>query len=118
MSIILSQRDIRVALHCTSAVLRAHNLRSAPIPIRDLHSRLSNALNGQPSDEDSVDWLTTAEVAELLGITRRQAQRLIQACGAVRVGHAWIAPKSGVLRFAENYEKGARQPYGPRRVAS
>ena len=42
-----------------------------------------------------MDYITTAEAAKRLGVSRRYVQKLVQQGkipGAVQLGHAWLVP--------------------------
>lgn len=55
------------------------------------HLTCALAANGQAPQPDTGNWLTTAEVAERMGCSQRQARRIAADLGT-RIGRQWLIP--------------------------
>ncbi|WP_370501194.1 helix-turn-helix domain-containing protein [Mycolicibacterium sp. jd] len=55
--------------------------------------------------QDVNDWLSAGEVADILGVTCRTAQRLAPRLRAVRVGNCLAFPRAPVLALAEERKR-------------
>ncbi|GJF09513.1 hypothetical protein NGTWS0302_23980 [Mycolicibacterium cyprinidarum] len=59
------------------------------------------------NSQDGDDWMSTTQVALLLGVTTRQVQRQAPKLRAVRVGNTWVFRKAPVLALAEERKRKA-----------
>jgi excisionase family DNA binding protein len=119
-SVTITGKPMLAATYC--AVLRGIRARrSDGLPFGDLqelalalfrahmsHERheLAGPSNIQPglNGQDPSDRLSVGEAAVLLGLSRRQVQRLAASpggLGAVRVGRTWMLDRAPVLALAE-----------------
>jgi hypothetical protein len=109
--------DIRAAYYCAAAVIRSRQRTGAPIPdwLRrhfdqlDTEIRASSMSRSGHQFNDAVRELASGltspigadEAAQILGISKRQAQRLAADLGARLVGGRWLFERDVVDDYAE-----------------
>jgi hypothetical protein len=109
----LTSDEARAAYYCAAALIRHRQRSGEPIPdwLRRHFNRLDTQIrasqSGQESDcgaeEFSQDKLITArEAAQVLGCSKRQAQRLHADLDAVLVGGRWLFRLDTVTQYAQD----------------
>ena len=116
--------DVRAAYYCVAEVVRHRQRTGEPIPdwLRrhfdrlDAEIRLSEirvSESGQDSDSDTGQFdqnelITAREVSQMLGCSKRQAQRLASDLdGCQFVGGRWLFRRSSVAEYAEGRRRRA-----------
>jgi hypothetical protein len=104
--------DSRAAVYCASAIVRDRQLRGQPVPdwLRRhlarceaalVKSRSRHEFDRASSQLDPDDLIDAREAALMLGIGKRQAQRLGHDLDGLIVGGRWVFRKSTVAEYAE-----------------
>jgi hypothetical protein len=118
----MSRVRVRESLYCANALIAARRHCGQPIPewLRQHHAQLTTEWRmsesgheshcGERQLEEHDELITTSEAAEILGMSRRQAQRLSADLGGRIVGATWVFSKSSVIEYAE--ERSAGHPRG------
>jgi Helix-turn-helix domain len=103
----------RAAVYCASAVIRDRQLRGQPVhdwlrrhlarcEAAVAMSRSGQEFEGAPSQLDDLeDLIDVRKVASMLGISKRQAQRLGRDLDGVRIGGRWVFRKATVREYME-----------------
>jgi len=91
----IDRHDLRMARVSVNYLISALTLVRKPVPpaARRLADHLDQALTacGQEPVAPQPQWVTTAEVAELLGCSPRTARRIAARVG-YRAGRDWLIP--------------------------
>lgn len=100
--------------------LRAELYRAAMSPTR---RTVDAASDGRPSwdDQSACDWCDVAEASVLLGLSKRQIQRMARDPGgleAIQVGRVWMLRRAPLLVLAERRDRDRRTDGVPRIVGS
>ena len=107
-----TQADLRESYYCASEVIRERRRRGQPIPVwlRQHHARLDAEVRmsrvGRESTSDRPqlkedELITAREAAEILDVSKRQAQRLAPDLDGRIVGGRWLFSKAVVVGYAE-----------------
>jgi hypothetical protein len=102
----------RAAAYCAAALIRDRQMRGQPVPdwLRRHLARCEAALamsrsghefDGVSSQFDPDDLIDAREAARMLGISKRQAQRLGHDLDGLIVGGRWVFKKATVVEYAE-----------------
>jgi hypothetical protein len=102
----LDRADLRMALAAVSYYRRAHILAKRPVPTAAdaLAEHLEQALmsaSGQDDVAAQPEWLSTGQVARLLGCSERTARRIAARIGS-RVGRDWVISADALPRREDN----------------
>lgn len=109
-----SDEHLQASLYCAAELIRSHQRTSRPIPdwLRRHHARL-DALSqlGQENDSDTEqlddDKLITArEAAQMLGVSKRQCQRIAADLDGELIGGRWLFGRNAVVQYAEGRRDG------------
>lgn len=88
----LDHHAIAVALLWIQRHRELHRQPPSPSIERALgHLTCAMAANGQPAQHHPREWLTTSEVAQRVGCSKRTARRIAARHGT-RHGHIWLTP--------------------------
>lgn len=106
--------DLHAAYYCASALIRSRKRTGEPIPswLRQHHARLdaeirrmSRAGHESLSDTEELhpmdDLITAREAGEILGVSKRQTQRLAADLDGQIVGGRWLFSRSAVAEYME-----------------
>jgi hypothetical protein len=107
-----SSEHSRAAAYCAAALIRDRQLRGQPVPdwLRRHLARCEAAIamprsghefdcaSSQLNPDDLID---AREAARMLGISKRQAQRLGHDLNGLIIGGRWVYRKATVLEYAE-----------------
>ena len=108
----LDDGDLEFAWYCAQIVIRMRQDNRQPIPaeLRRRYDRLHLAIEcmsatgqaneGEPSELDQDDWLTTPEVAAIVNRSARTAQRLAKRELGQQHGGRWLCKRSVVESYA------------------
>ncbi|WP_157139202.1 hypothetical protein [Mycobacterium xenopi] len=113
----LDDTGLRAAYYCAAEALRHRRLTGAPIPawLRTHFDRLATAIQRasesrhesgcgeQQSEPDG--WLTARQAAPLLGLSKRQTQRLAADLDGQLVDGRWLFPASTVHDYAQGRQR-------------
>jgi hypothetical protein len=110
----LTERDLQIAVRCVSELLDNRRLAGKPVPgwLVDHHRRVAAAYHravstlGHETDagtaESEHEYVTARQAAPIVGLSRRQVQRIGAADLDGRiVDGRWQYPLHAVLEYAE-----------------
>jgi hypothetical protein len=100
------------AAYCAAELIRDRQRRGQPVPEwlrRHLArceaavavSRSGHEINGDTSQLDRDDLIDAQEAARMIGISKRQAQRLAHDICGLLIGGRWVFNKATVAEYAE-----------------
>ena len=118
ISVSLAADDAHAGLYCAAAVIRSRQRNGEPIPewLRRHSDRLDAEIrmseSGHESDSDTGQFdqdelITAREVSQMLGCSKRQAQRLASDLEAEIVGGRWLFRRSAVTEYVEGRRRRA-----------
>lgn len=114
----LTPRQWRHALFCAAEELRARQAGKPPGPqpwnaelLRALELEIAVSESGRDSADAQQDsevdrWITARQAADILGLSKRQTQRLAADLQGERVDGRWQFRRSTVMAYAEGREDG------------
>ncbi|ORB84676.1 hypothetical protein B1987_13705 [Mycobacterium kansasii] len=113
----LSDDEAEQALYCANELIDRRRRAGVPVPAwmtrlahrLDLTSALSSAGHENDSDNAALDaneLVTTAEAAELLKVSTRQARRLSRDLDADTIGGRLVYRRSTVIEYAQERRNG------------
>jgi hypothetical protein len=117
------ERHWRAAVYCASGLIRDRQLRGEPVPswLRQHHAQCESALAALSRSGHQIDrapaqlkqeMITAQEAADMLGCSKRQAQRLASDLdGQLVGGHVWVFSRAAVVEYAEG-KRNAGPPSG------
>ena len=118
----LDDDQLQAAYFCAARVIRDLCERSKPVPhwLQSHYDRLDVAMRVSESGhelncrgaESEAEMLSTREAAAILGLSKRQTQRLAGDLDGRIVGGRWVFRKSVVLEFADGSQDGHSGPDG------
>jgi hypothetical protein len=109
----MDARLFALALFCAEQELKARRAGKPPGPqpwnaelVRALELETATSGLGHPSDaaesdSEATEWVSTREAAVLLGLSKRQAQRLAADLDGRIIGGRWVFPLTAVAEYAE-----------------
>jgi Helix-turn-helix domain len=108
----MSAINLRASYFCASEVIRERQRRGQPTPdwLRRHYARLDaeirmsesgHELSGDQGELELDELITASEVAQILGISKRQAQRLAADLDGKIVGGRWIFTRAAVIEYSE-----------------
>jgi hypothetical protein len=100
------------AAYCAAELIRDRQRRGQPVPnwLRQhlarceaavAVSRSGHEFDGVPSQLDPDNLIDAREVARMLGISKRQAQRLAHDIDGLIISGRWVFRKATVMEYAE-----------------
>lgn len=107
----LEGEDLRAAYYCVAHELRTRRRERLPVPesLRRLHDRLDLHIrcmseSGQAPEPAAgpSEWITATEAGRLLGLSKRQTQRLAADLDGQFVGGRWVFDRSVVAEYAHH----------------
>jgi hypothetical protein len=115
----LTPRLWGLALRCAQQELDARAQGKAPGGVQPWNAELIRALElelavsrsghrdlGAEQDWDPQEWLTAAEAAGELGMSKRQVTRIANGLGGRIIGGRWLFPTSTVREHREGRQDG------------
>jgi hypothetical protein len=109
--------DLEAAYHCAAEVIRRRCRTGEPIPERlrrhynqlDLEMRLSVSGHGSSWDTRQLEHdtsITARQAADILGCSKRQAQRLAPDLDGQIVDGRWLFKLKNVMEYAKGKQHG------------
>lgn len=121
----LDDEQVRAAYFCAAEALRNRRENGYPIPdaLHRLYNRLDIVLTSRPGHEIDCtgeqlaqnEYIGASEAGRILGVSKRQAQRLAADLDGQLASGRWIFVKSVVEQYAEQKRNHAKR--GPDQVS-
>jgi hypothetical protein len=113
----LTECDLQVALRCVSELLDTRRLLGAPIPawLVEHHRRVAAAYRGIMSTvgqgtvtdtaQSGHEFISARQAADIIGLSRRQIQRIGADLDGRIVDGRWLYPLNTVREYAEGRQQ-------------
>lgn len=121
----LTEREVQAAYYGLAHYVRQQRIQRRPVPasVERLYRRIDAAIRTPMSDSghqitavptQSDVWITAREAADILGVSKRQAQRLHADLDGQLIGGRWLFKRETVREYAHERTSG-RDGAGTRR---